>query len=501
LRWPTKPWESVWRLLGGLEPTRTVLLQQPVPDRLSGAPVYPHARRPSLGTSFVGRSDELWRIHHVLVTLRRDPSLAAAGTVVLEGSGGFGKTRLALEYFHRFGLSHFTGGCFWLEADTSEELIEVQFHGMLKTLKPDTPALSEFQKQRIRVADELAKAIDALPAAKPVLFVVNNAPEPAPEEAPKPLATWCPLLGRVALLVTSRVRYSLFEAGVEEIHVPSLPAGPAVSLLAEKVRHLLPDQGDWEQIAKWVGGLPLALELLNRLFRAHAISPAKVLARIADESPVRDLEPLMQALQDRFPKEALQGITETLLLSYEKLPEDAREAARLIAQFAPEPIPEDLVDALGPEVISPETKSTLVMRSWVAEVVGGDVIFFGAMHSILAEFLRLQAKVPIEEAIRACTTVTQVMEPERCRFPEERHLMRACLPHAEVLFRRLLRCSREEQSAALELGFSISIFLLVQGMERRAREIGERLLEKAIALWGPEAPTTLDAKNNLATIL
>ena len=100
----------------------------------------PGELRTSIGDAFVGRADELWRIHHELSTMRGDAS-ATALTGALEGGGGFSKTRLATEYFYRFGPTSFPGGLFWVNAELADRVDE-QLHGVLVRARPDRPRLT-----------------------------------------------------------------------------------------------------------------------------------------------------------------------------------------------------------------------------------------------------------------------------------------------------------------------------------------------------------------------
>ena len=194
----------------------TVLEESAVPPArsLAGIPRYflPGELRVSIGDAFVGRADELWRIHHQLSTLRGDIT-AAALTGALEGGGGFGKTRLATEYVHRFGRGY-RGGVFWVNADGDDRL-EEQLHGILSTLVPDTPPLLAMREAGRDVAREAGTAL-ADRTGPPVLYVVDNVPEPGPDVAQRPLTTWCPAMGDVALLVTSRAHQSVI-AGIRSL--------------------------------------------------------------------------------------------------------------------------------------------------------------------------------------------------------------------------------------------------------------------------------------------
>ena len=60
---------------------------------------------------FVGRTDDLDRLHAVLQT-RRPVGIRPAG---LTGMGGIGKTQLAVEYVYRH-KGDYPGGIFWVNA-------------------------------------------------------------------------------------------------------------------------------------------------------------------------------------------------------------------------------------------------------------------------------------------------------------------------------------------------------------------------------------------------
>ena len=67
----------------------------------------------TLGDKFVGRVDAIWALHD---SLFHDGTTVLQGTGVVAGTGGLGKTQLAIEYAHRFG-SVYAGGVYWVDAD------------------------------------------------------------------------------------------------------------------------------------------------------------------------------------------------------------------------------------------------------------------------------------------------------------------------------------------------------------------------------------------------
>ncbi len=310
---------------------------------------------------FIGRATELWRIHTAL-TLGNGPR-GAALTGSLEGGGGFGKSRLAAEYLHRFGPANFPGGLFWIDADVPEDRVEAQLHGVLRTLHPGTPELSEFRRQGRDAGRELAGALSGHERRDPVLFVVDGVPEPEAGRPPRPLSTWCPAIGQVSTLVTSRFRRSL-NGDIRSLPVAELSSEAAVALLThEHGGRAAVSQGAWLRVADWVGHLPLALELLNAALRAGAVTAAELVAMAGRAGPAVELDRQMEALRGQVPAGSLRGVTEALLVSYERLSVPARCSARAMAALAPDPIPLALVMALGQEMMSRSVRADLTVRS------------------------------------------------------------------------------------------------------------------------------------------
>ena len=106
--------------------------------------------------------------------------------------------------------------------------------------------------------------------------MIDNIPEAAPGAAPPSIAGFCPALDAVTVLATSR--QDTQEQGVSTIRVDTLERDPAIVLLTDGV----PGPGalswaDWGRISEWVGDLPIALDLLNRLLALESITPAELL--------------------------------------------------------------------------------------------------------------------------------------------------------------------------------------------------------------------------------
>jgi hypothetical protein len=202
----------------------------------------------------------------------------------------------------------------------------------------------------------------------------------------------------VTSLFTSRKRLE-HAAPVESIDVDVLDSAAAVALLSSDVpgRAQL-SQEEWGHIADWVGGLPLALVLLHRALRLTATTPRRLYELSLHKSTTMVLDEQMDAVRGAVPAGAVRGITEAFATSYGLLDDDAKRLARVIAWFAPAPIPDELllrVSSESPESNEAAARVTLVDRSLLTEARREDVTAAShwQMHRVLGDFLLTQDAV------------------------------------------------------------------------------------------------------------
>ena len=124
----------------------------PQPLSLHGLRLFPAAIEPSLFEGFKGRADDLWRLHHALWTMGVG---TAALTGAIEAGGGYGKSRLAIEYLHRYGPDHYRGGVFWIDAAAADDepKQERAFHGVPVPIEPATPELTALHERGKKARD------------------------------------------------------------------------------------------------------------------------------------------------------------------------------------------------------------------------------------------------------------------------------------------------------------------------------------------------------------
>jgi hypothetical protein len=178
---------------------------------------------------------------------------------------------------YRYGATYYPGGIFWVDAGS--RAIDGEFWRVLSTLEPTVPDLAVMRGQGRDVKRELEWALRKI--GQPALYVIDNIPEAGPGTEPPAISAFCPAMGAVAILATSR--QDTREQHVRRIEVGTLRRDAAILLLTDDV----PAAGalswaDWGQTAEWVGDLPIALDLLNRSLALGSISPRALLERVPD---------------------------------------------------------------------------------------------------------------------------------------------------------------------------------------------------------------------------
>lgn len=486
-----------YETLGELEDVRALLLEacrllQPL--HIGSIPfVAPQTMRRSLGRRFVGRATDLWRIHDTLTT-RRGGERGAAGLIgSVEGGGGFGKTQLAAEYVYRHATRSFRGGIFWIDAVPDPE---PQLYAVLRALDPHAPALEALRLPHgDGVAAAVARAVRNRPAdAEPILFVVDNVPEPEPGERPAPLRTWCPVLGEVSVLATSRRTLALDGGAVQRLEVRELDPEFSALLLRWELAPGLLSPAEWREIAGWVGHLPLALELLNAALRSDALLPRELLERSRDEATTPALEEAMAALHESVPEGALRGVVEALSISYDRLPELARYPARLLAWMAPAAMPSRVADDFAPGVFFAPFRAILRNRHFITEVRGSGE-YFGTMHRVLADFLRTRSPDPDAEISFVSGTLLYFLDAARQDGEAARTYGPVVVSHVA---NRIAHAPRGDRFASTFAFADDAGSMLLRWRLPETADIYGRLHRASVRALGAEHPDTLAAQRDLA---
>jgi hypothetical protein len=436
----------------------------------------------SLGGRFVGRAA-------VLAELTRRQTAAGSRPVglALVAAGGQGKTRVALELmWQQRGL--YPGGVFWLDVSAPGRLAAAQ-HALLMQLRPETPALAVLQAGGVDVAVSLAAAARGHMPGQAQLWVLDHLPEPEAGQGLPTMAELCPRWGEVAVIVTSRIlpgdpELEVMELGplTDEAGAALLTAGLPAGAMAE---------AEARAVSAWVGGLPIALELLARSLDLGDLSLAELATQVRGAGVAQALAETQQVLHAAGAAVGMSPIVESLRISYARLSPEAQGLARRLAQFGPEPLPTAMVKALGQHA-SRLARATLAGRSFVTGISGES---FGVMHRVLADFLR--GLCGAEEPAEACAALLAALPAELLGEPRKFERLLRIVVHAEALLARGTPLGRP----GLELGLRVGQLYCNMQRPREAEPILRRVVAQAQASLPADDRVRLVAESNLALAL
>jgi hypothetical protein len=454
--------------------------------------------RPSIHDRFVGRGVDLARLHALLYS-PLPGAVAITGAVV--AAGGFGKTQLALEYFHRYGPRYYPGGLFWINAANDSDGFHDQHHHMLAELRsPDVvPSLAELRERKIDLRSELARALQL--ARGRVLVVVDNVPETEAGAELSRLDRFCPFIGgQVTVLLTSRQKR--LDATIRSIEIETLSRSASSALLTFRLPNVNELRAhEWDEIAAWVGDLPLALDLLNRSLHLE-MTPKQLLKRSRTGQAVVELDTRADLLRGYVSPGSVRGVTETFDISLAALTAPARRCLQVLAELECEPIPESFMEALPPELNSDGVRTDLHGRHLVTGRSHG---VFGAMHRVLADYVRSSSdrSIPWLDAAKGFNVVGL---GERCADATSWPELNQLKPHAVRLFRYAPETFHDARDvdaicAQLDIGYSLGVLLLSQGDYPGARSVQAAVLELSTRTLGHHHAETPRAMHNLSATL
>jgi hypothetical protein len=394
----------------------------------------------SLGPRLVGREETLWTLFRALETRRAG---GPPRSVLLHGGAGAGKSQLAAEYLHRAGPRHYDAAC-WLDADVAPQ----------------------------DWASQVAAALQLVEAGPRLLWVVDNVPEPQAGTPAAPLSHWCPAVGRVSLLLTSR-RPQVHGCD-EVVPLDVLTPGEAVRLLTQPAvdRRWLPD-GDWGAIARWVGGLPLALRILQAGLADGSLAPTALRAAVDAQEPAAAVDQGLDLLAETLPPGALRGVSDALGASLDALAGQpgARTALAALAQLRPWPLPEGLIDLVAG---APE-RAVLARRGWLTSATTAEGVRTWRLHRVAASFVR--GRLPAfegEEALleRLSAAVADARIDPRAERELGKHLMQIAGPLVARINAAGAACPPALIEAGRRFGRAAAFFRLGDRAWRGFRYVG-----------------------------
>jgi len=394
----------------------------------------------SLGDGFIGREHALWQMFRGLETRRAG---GRGRSLLLHGGAGSGKSQLAGEFLRRAGPRHYDVVC-WLDADVPDEQWRSQIDALGSLLAPaGTGAAARPSPKRSSLPESWAARAAS---GQRILWVVDNLPEPQAGQQPAPLDHWCPPLGQVSLLLTSR-RPQVHGCD-ETLLVDALPTDAAVRVLTrpDVDPRWLP-VADWAAICRWVGGLPLALGILQAGLADGSLAAATLRAAVDTTEPAPALDEEVAQLAEVMPAGALRGIGDALgasLAALERQP-SAWQALAALARLEPWALGESLVDLFA----TAAERALLARRGWLQSATGSDGQRTWRLHRVAASFVRHRTAMEGERAL--LERLSDAIEKDRLALGTTRELGRHLIKGLAPMVARINRASEFPQ-AAVEAG-------------------------------------------------
>ena len=435
--------------------------------------------------AFTGRQADLKTLAADLLFSSSSALAAIVDAAALSGSGGIGKTQLAVEFCYRYG--QFFYGVHWLQAD-QELNPQIALCGREMDLKPwpETPpeqvtvTLAAWQRQPHR------------------LVVLDNLLDPRllidlPDE-----------LCATRLLVTSRRAEYDLTLGVRTHLLELLPRSDSLVLLRKLAPRLLhePDSA-LDPLAKRLGDYPLALHLAGLyLNKVRFVSPRSYLERL--DQPGQSLEQdFLEEWKKTNPTHYEWNAGQAFRLSWNQLEADhsidalARRFFLAAGYCATNtPVPVEIFRQLAGEAIDDLMVASALDR--LQELGLASPSDTGPLlHPLLAEFARLQDSTDPESALPALVDALAAVSNQVSRLGAVTGYL-PLLPHLRQAGEHCLP-SLPEQAALMYN--NLGALLDSMGDYPAARPY----YEQALAIWrevlGEKHPDTARSLNNLGYLL
>jgi tetratricopeptide (TPR) repeat protein/DNA-binding Xre family transcriptional regulator len=396
---------------------------KPTPTRYENIPL-------SGVVEFVGRETQLQNLHQLLQENQQ---------VAIAGMGGVGKTELALQYAYSHRVTY-QGGIWWLSAlkDVGVQLVQFADTKQLLNIPDDLDLVG-------RVQFCLTKWHEG-----EVLLIIDNVTNYR-EEVRRYLES---VPSRFKQLITTREK---LQPPIVRLDLDVLTPLEAMKLLKSIVgrERLRREALVARRLCKWLGYLPLGLELVGRyLLGDEELSLAEMLQNLEKER-------LQHQALDEVPQEMVVklGIAAAFELSWRRLRENAQRLGCLLSLFALAPIPWELVESI---TINNEAQDWKKARHDLLQLHllqhKGEGLY--QLHPLLREFLqdKLTGLEQADDWKRGFAEAMVVVAKEIPQFPTLQTLTREDIESVKDIIPHLTEVA-EKLTAAISDADLILVFM------------------------------------------
>ncbi|MEA5358363.1 FxSxx-COOH system tetratricopeptide repeat protein [Amycolatopsis sp., V23-08] len=431
---------------------------------------------PARNPEFIGRRNLLDRL---------GASLDSAGSAILHGPGGLGKTQLAVEYIYRRLRDH---DLVWWVSATQESQIRASLMELARQLRlPD--------------ADETVAAVpavlNALRAGKPYrrwLIVFDAADEP------EFLLPFLPVGGPGRILVTARDAASnSFPA--EPIEVDRFSRAESIDLLRRRDGTVT--MADAEALAEKLGDLPIALAQAAA-WRAETGMPVAEYSRLLDDKTAELVASSSQASDYEISVAAAWNVSFDGLATRNPA---AHQLLQVCAFFAAEPISRSLFAGIRGVTIAPQLDTVLrdpvlldrtlreINRCRLAKLDhrSGTLLLHRLAQLVLRNTMPDETRAVMRHGAHLLLGNLDPSDPEAARQWPQYQLVLPHLQHAG-----LIDC---DDQWVRQLVLNLMKFLYFSGDHTGALTLSEEVVTAWTERYGAEDPQTLAASEQLGFVL
>ncbi len=446
----------------------------------------------TLGSRFKGRDRFLRDLHDKFLGGKDGAATTRSKTVAIQGDGGVGKTRAAVEYALRHIADY--SAVLFLSAASSEAL-DNSLAKLVHVLPIEGMQEATDDVRQTAVFDWLQ--------SNPVwLMILDNVDT---EEAAEAVQDRLEQVTCGHLLITSRL--SQWMGPVNEVRLDPLELETATQYLLETTDQRDPAQDDNQQakqVAEKVRRLPLGLELAAAYINRLEIRFVQYVMQWEIHENVILSE--FDLTQIDYPHELLVAWK----LSVDQLDEQARQLLEMLAWFASTPISESMLARLPDVCLAGDTKHALMtLKRWSLlshQTIADEAEFWlhELVQAITRNHLRHQpakGAIPLaslDDALRWIDAVFQG-DVQDVRVWQQ---LESYLEHVLSICEFAFRASKTTiDHATARLTSDVAALYFVKARFQEADPLMRRVLEIDERAYGPEHPHVAIRLNNLAVLL